>query len=131
MRADGYEAFLRVFVEVIFPLAAFGMRDAVDEGAVGFGDFAMADLFGQDAQGDGVFGGQDEAFGASVEAVGEGGDKAVGVGDGVAGLLEGVAEGVFQAGFVLGVWLAEEAGGFVEDYDVFVLVENGYALAGE
>ena len=103
----------------------------MEEGEVGLGDLALGEHLAEFAVSAVVFGDEDEAAGLFVEAVDDAGaEVAADVGE----FVEVEEESVDEGAAVAGVWLARcgvpcsgvdhHAGGFVDDGEVFVFVED-------
>ena len=100
---------------------------AVDEGDVGFGDLALGEHLAELAVGAVVLGDEDDAAGLLVEAVDDAGaEVAADVGEIGEVEEEGVDEGAAVAGVVggAGAGVDHHAGGFVDDGEVLVFVED-------
>jgi hypothetical protein len=106
----------------------------MEESDVGFGDLALGEHFAQLAVGAVVFGDEDEAAGVLVEAVDDAGaEVAAYVGEFVEVEEEDVDEGAMAAGVGFaggcewggaGSGVDHHAGGFVDDGEVLVFVED-------
>jgi len=99
----------------------------VDNGQVELGDLPVPDLLVKDAQGLGVLGGHDDAAGVAVDAVAQGRSKGVLVPGIPLLLLVEVGLNVGDEGvhlFVL-VRVAQQARPFVEQHQVFILIDDG------
>ena len=100
---------------------------AVEESDIGLGDLALGEHLAEFAVGAVVFGDEDEAAGLFVEAMDDAGAEiAADVGEIVEVEQQCVDEGAAVAGFVVcaGAGMDHHAGGFVDDGEMFVFVED-------
>ena len=121
--ADGhFFAVGGVEADAAFDVVGVSLGSAGDEGEVFLVDGALFELEGEVAVGLVVFGDQEEARGVAVQAVDDTGAVFAGDGgEGVVAKLEGVDQG---AGPVALGGVDDHAGGFVDDGEGFVFVDD-------
>ena len=121
-----------VFFEIPFEQRTFFYEGAVYDTQIVFVNFPPLELLVENAQGGGVFGGNDNAACVAVDAVDECGHKAVFVLRVIFPFFKQIAlhaenEGVTV--FVL-IRMHQKPRGLVQKQEVVVLIQNGQLLAG-